>query len=246
MPTTIAISGKGGTGKTTLAALIVKCLTDRGRTVLAVDADPNTNLNELLGLEVEETVGDIREDTRASISDIPAGITKERFIELRMQQCLVESTGLDLVAMGHQEGPGCYCYINTLLRGYLGRLHKNYDYVVIDNEAGMEHLSRRTAGDLDLLLIVSDRSPIALRAAQRIKGIADSLKLRVRKSGLVLNRTAPDQIGGVAAGDLEVLGSVPEDELLTAFSMDGRPIAELPSESKVLRAVAEMMDRLGI
>lgn len=246
MPYTIAVSGKGGTGKTTLSALVIRCLVERGKTVLAVDADPNTNLNELLGLQVEETIGGVREDMRARISDIPAGMTKERFLELRIQQCIVESPRLDLVAMGHQEGPGCYCYINSLLRGYLGRLHKSYDYVVIDNEAGMEHLSRRTAGDLDLLLIVSDRTPVGLRAAQRIRGLARSLGLKVKRTGLVLNRTAPDQVAGVGTGDLEVLGSVPEDEALRGLSMDGRPVAELAGDSKALQAVRKLLVGLEV
>jgi len=246
VPITIAISGKGGTGKTTLAALVIRCLTDQGHTVLAVDADPNTNLNELLGLEVEETIGQTREETRAGIADIPAGMTKERFIDLRLQQCLVESRGLDLLAMGYQEGPGCYCYINTLLRGFLDRLSKNYDYVVVDNEAGMEHLSRRTTQNVDLLLIVSDTTPAALRAAQRIKAIADSLGLQIARIGLVLNRADSSQMDASLTGGLELLASLPQDELLTRLSLDSKPIAQLPEDSPALNAVSAMLAKLRI
>jgi CO dehydrogenase maturation factor len=185
----IAISGKGGVGKTTLAALTIRWLKERGKgPVLAVDADPNSNLNEHLGLPVAETIGDIREETQAALQNLPPSMTKEMYLSMRIQECIVESRGLDLLSMGRQEGPGCYCYINHLLRGYLDGLHKHYAHVVIDNEAGMEHLSRRTTQNVDALLVVSDLSQVGLQAAGRIRDLARKLQLKVGHSYLVLNR----------------------------------------------------------
>jgi len=148
--TIIALSGKGGVGKTTVAALLIRALKEKEEgAVFAVDADPNSCLADYLGFEYEETVGGIREDTLKNISNIPAGMTKERWLNYRMQQCLVESTGIDLLVMGRQEGPGCYCYVNNVLREYGDTMYRNYRYTVIDNEAGMEHLSRRTTRKMD-------------------------------------------------------------------------------------------------
>ncbi|HID11122.1 MAG TPA: carbon monoxide dehydrogenase, partial [Candidatus Latescibacteria bacterium] len=138
----VAVSGKGGTGKTTIAALLVRKLMRMDGPVLAVDADPNSNLGEQLGMEVGETIGDIREEVLEE--ELPPGMTKDRYLELRIQETLTEGEGVDLLTMGRPEGPGCYCYVNHLLRGFLDRLSKNYRHIVVDNEAGMEHLSRRT------------------------------------------------------------------------------------------------------
>jgi len=185
----IALSGKGGVGKTVIAALLIKVLRDSGNgAVFAVDADPNSCLADYLGLTVDETIGNIREETLKNIGKIPAGMTKDRWISCRVQECIVESTGVDLLVMGRPEGPGCYCYVNNILRNFMDSYSPNYPYTVIDNEAGMEHLSRRTARKIDYLLIVSDLTPAGLKAALRIRELSCELNLVVGRAGLVLNR----------------------------------------------------------
>lgn len=249
MATSIAISGKGGTGKSTLAALIIRYLVKTQReTVLAVDADPNSNLDEYLGLEVVETIGSIREDVQRNIDRLPPSMSKEEYISLRIQECLVESKGLDLITMGRQEGPGCYCYINHLLRSYLDGLHKHYGYVVIDNEAGMEHLSRRTTQNVDVLLVVSEPSMASLRAARRIRELAESLQLKVGKSFLVLNRACPDRLSqvreAIAQVGLPVAATIPADETLEAFGLAGRSLLELPDDAPAVVAVSQLCEAI--
>ena len=157
MPYSIGLAGKGGTGKTTVAGLLVKYLAEKGKIpVLAVDADANSNLNEVLGLEVEETLGDAREEMKKGVA---TGMTKDVFMEMKLEQAVVEAKGFDLIVMGRPEGAGCYCAANTLLTNYLDRLINNYAYIVMDNEAGMEHISRLTTNNVDLLLVVSDPTP---------------------------------------------------------------------------------------
>lgn len=243
---TIAVSGKGGTGKTTVAALIIRELMRDGP-VLAVDADPNSNLGEQLGMDVEETVGDIREEVIER--EIPPGMTKDRYMELRLQETLVEGESVDLLTMGRPEGPGCYCYPNYLLRAFLDKLVGNYKHVVVDNEAGMEHLSRRTTRDLDWLLVVSDPSVASLKAALRIRELSEKLKLGIRKKGLVLNRTdgglSPLQEEWVERTGLEVVGTVPEDESVMEYSLEGRPLVELPEDSPAAKAISEIVRSLS-
>ncbi|HIE52768.1 MAG TPA: carbon monoxide dehydrogenase [Armatimonadetes bacterium] len=251
MAVTIAISGKGGTGKTTLAALIIRHFKERGRTpILAVDADPNSNLHEQLGLQVRETLGDIREETMESISNFPPGMTKEAYLNLRIQECVVEAEGLDLLTMGRPEGPGCYCYVNHLLRGYLDSLSRNYAAIVLDNEAGMEHLSRRTTQNVDFLFIVSEPSPVSLRSARRIYELACNLKLKVGKAYLVLNRTEGElteaQRALIAEGGVELLGTIPNDATVESFGLAGRPLWALPGDSPAVSAVGTMLTSLGL
>lgn len=189
MVKTIAVAGKGGTGKTTLTGLIIRWLVEHKETpVLAVDADPNTNLNQVLGVQVENTIGSLREEILTKIDEIPAGVPKETFLEYRIQEILVEATDFDLLAMGRQEGPGCYCYINNVLRRYVDELADNYKTIVIDNEAGMEHLSRRTTREVDLLLMISGPSPRGIMTTQRLRELAKELDLEVKKTKLVVNR----------------------------------------------------------
>ena len=262
MATTIAVSGKGGVGKTTVAALLIRLLKEQRKgPVLAVDADPNSNLNELLGLPTPETIGDIREETQQALLNLPPTMTKETYLSLRIQECILESTGFDLLTMGRQEGPGCYCYINHLLRGYLDGLHRNYRYVVIDNEAGMEHLSRRTTQNVDLLLIVSDVSQASLQAAGRIHKLAHHLKLKIGRSYLLLNRvpasalrerSSPNPIAALpptveanlAATGLDLLGLIPRDDWLEEFSLTARPIWDLPEDSLALRTLAGLLGQI--
>src|SRR4030067_315620 len=186
MSFTIAISGKGGTGKTTLAGMIIRSLLDKGKgPILAVDADSNSNLNEILGVEIRSTIGDAREMMK---QDVPVGMTKDIWIEYKVQEALTETKGFDLIAMGRPEGPGCYCAANSLVRNCLDFLTGNYEYIVIDNEAGMEHFSRLTTRDVDLLFIVSDSSQRGVLAASRIRDLIHDLDLRIVHEVLIINR----------------------------------------------------------
>ena len=181
MTKTIAVAGKGGTGKTTVAALLIRYLVDNKKgSVLAIDADPSTNLNLALGVPLEETVGDIREETLQEVQggSSLSGMSKPDYLELRVNQAIVEEKGFDLLAMGRPEGPGCYCAANNMLRVCVDHLSKSYDYVVIDNEAGLEHLSRRTTRDVDLLLTVSDPTMRGIIAAGRAAKLIGELKTR--------------------------------------------------------------------
>ncbi|MGQ9602348.1 MAG: ATP-binding protein [Candidatus Bipolaricaulia bacterium] len=255
MPFTIALAGKGGTGKTTLAALSILLLKEReAGPILAVDADPNANLNELLGLKVARTVGELREETLERIADLPAGLPKEQYLELGLQECLVEDEGVDLLVMGHGEGPKCYCMVNHILRKYIEVLRGNYRYVVIDNEAGMEHLSRRTTQDVDALLIVAKADPISIRSARRISELAERLKLRVKERYLLLNDVAGSELTPPleeelarlgAPHDLPLLGQIPHDEGLFRIALEGRPLLALSPDSPAKRAMAQILNAIG-
>lgn len=251
MALTIGVSGKGGVGKTTVAGLLAQLLVERCEgPVLAIDADPNTNFHQVLGLNVEQTIGELREDTLKRIKDLPAGITKDQYLEYGLQQCLVESQGIDLLAMGRGEGPFCYCAVNHVLRRYIDLLSKNYRYVVLDNEAGLEHLSRRTTQDVDVLLIITDANPVALQAAVRINTLADELRLHIGKRFLVLNhvtQSGPKQESlrdRIAQTGLVLVGEIPSDETLLSLSLEGRSLRELPASSPARLAVKEILKKI--
>jgi CO dehydrogenase maturation factor len=248
---TLAISGKGGTGKSTLAALVIRWLSEtKGHPILAVDADSNVNLNDLLGVPLKETIGNIREEMKTRISSLPGGMTKQQFLEYKIQSSLVETNPFDLLAMGRPEGPGCYCYANNLLQDILQTLAANYDYVVIDNEAGMEHLSRRTRQPVDFLLIVSDPSSRGIATAGRISRLLSELDTRVTKKYLVLNRAVPSRSPAlkkaIEAEGLDLLASIPEDEMLLEMDREGIPIWSIAPGSTACQAVARMMIRLDL
>jgi CO dehydrogenase maturation factor len=246
---TIAISGKGGTGKTTLSALIIRWLKDQEMgPILAVDADPNVNLNDLLGVRIEETVGTIREELKRSAHKLPGGMTKQEFLQYKIHASVKETRDFDLIAMGRPEGPGCYCYANNLLRDILKTLSNNYKVVVIDNEAGMEHLSRRTTQKIDFLLIVSDLSVRSVRAAGKISKLLFELDTRVSKKLLVLNRvknTIPDIVANIIQEErLEHFSSIPEDDTLLQMDQSGKPIWKIADESPAYQAIHQMMSEL--
>jgi CO dehydrogenase maturation factor len=240
----IAVAGKGGTGKTTVAGLILRHLVTRrqGR-VLAVDADANMNLNEVLGLTVHQTIGQIREN----LGSVPQGMTKDAYINYRTQECLIEADGFDLIVMGRPEGPGCYCYANTLCKKYVDEMADNYAYVVLDNEAGMEHLSRRTTHNMDLVFAVTDPSVRGIQAAGRIRDLIGELKLDIGRLAVIVNR-----VGGALEDPtrrelerlgLELAGIVPADSNVTAFDLEGRPTFQLPEDSAAYRAVVDILER---
>ncbi len=245
----IAVSGKGGTGKTTVAALIIRALLDAGRRpIFAVDADPNACLGLALNVEVRQTIGDLREEVLEDPSQVPTGMGKADYVDYRLREGIVEAEGFDLITMGRSEGPRCYCYINSLLRHLLDRLDDKYRYVVIDNEAGMEHLSRRTTRNVDLLLIVSDPTIIGLRSATRIKRLADSLDVNIQRWGLVINRGLGDlddlQQAEIQDSGLQLWGCVPHDELVLSYALAGKSIIDLPDDSLSLVAIRSMLQRI--
>ncbi len=249
MAFTIAVSGKGGTGKTTIAALTIRYLLDHNRKpIFAVDADPNANLGLNLGLQVNGTIGQLREEILKEGEALPAGMSRVEYFRYRIQDVIVEADGFDLLTMGRGEGPECYCAVNYLLRTFLDELDRKYRYVVIDNEAGMEHLSRRTTQNVDLLLAVSGPSVVDLRAAKRIRELSEELNLVVRRKGLLLNRVdAPlseVQRAAIAETGLEVWGSIHSDENILARSLLGQPILDLPKDSPALVAIGQALDRL--
>ncbi len=247
MPFSIALAGKGGTGKTTVAGLLIKYLVKTGRTpVLAVDADSNANLNEVCGLEVTDTLGNAREEMKKGI--VPSGMTKDIFMNMKLQQAVVEDDGYDLIVMGQPEGPGCYCAANTLLTGFLEKLTGNYPYIVMDNEAGMEHISRLTTSNVDLLLTISDTSRRGLQAAIRINDLAKDLNIGVSKSYLIINQTkeAPSDavLNIIKENGLELAGTIPEDPTVYEYDLNGRPTIELPEDNTAVMAAYEIFDKI--
>ncbi len=246
MSYSIALAGKGGTGKTTIAGFVIKYLSVKGRTpVLAVDADSNANLNEVLGLEVKETLGDAREEMKKGVS---SGMTKDVFMEMRLQEAIVESTGFDLIVMGRPEGAGCYCAANTLLTQYLDRLIGNYKYVVIDNEAGMEHISRLTTNNINVLLVISDPTRRGVQAASRIVELTNELHLYIGWKYLIINRAKKGQEKSlehaVKKYQLNLIGVVPEDTDVMEFDLDGRPTIELGEENEAVKASFLIFDKI--
>jgi len=247
----IAVGGKGGVGKTTLAALIVRELKTGGKgPILAVDADPNTNLPEAVGLPAEQTVGSILAQFIDEKITIPSGMTKESFLQVKMHSAVAESKGLDLVAMGRGEGPGCYCYPNLILRGFVEDLSGNYPYVVIDNEAGMEHLSRRTSERIDHMVLVSDPAIRGLRSVRRIHELIQELKLDVGRISLVIVR-APDPLPAELVREVEglgipLVGQIPPDEDIRVYDLEQKPITELPGTNPAAMATSNILKSLEI
>lgn len=234
-PFTIAVSGKGGTGKTTTSSLLVRSFIDLGRApVLAVDADPNANLHEALGVEVKQTLGSMREE--AFGRTIPPGMNRHDYVRLRFRQALVEAAGFDLVAMGRPEGSGCYCFANDLLAECMGELERDYRFVIIDTEAGMEHIARGTIGKPDLLLIVSDPGARGLRTINRIREIATELCLEPSRIRIVFNQycngTAPVDIG---TG--EPFAVIPDDPAVEDADLHAVPVSQIPVASPARTAV---------
>jgi len=245
----IALSGKGGTGKTTLAALMVRYISrDLGRTVLAVDADPNSGLGEALGVSPERTVADIREDTREERLQLAPGMSKERQIEFLIQSSVAEGKRFDLLTMGRPEGPKCYCYVNNLLRKYLDEATSTYPFVVIDNEAGMEHLSRRTTNNVDELFIVSDATLQGARTVARIMKLAGELPIFVKRKEVFLNAIVQgDDAAGfksaIRDAGFTIALSVPHDDELYRTLAAGKSVFDLPDSSAAVLSVGRFLDK---
>ncbi len=255
MTKTIAMAGKGGVGKTTVAALIVKLLSQKGL-VLAVDADPSTNLNQALGLPLDDsqTVGRIREKMTEDVSrgTLSPTIVKQEYLFGKIVESLAESKGFDLIAMGRPEGPGCYCASNRFLRTSLDKLVQDheYDYIVMDCEAGLEHISRQTTRDIDVLLIMSDPTIRGITAAARMKKLIEELRSNVGKTGLIINRVkgelSPEIKRAIEESGLEVLALIPEEPDMSDLEMKGRPVTDLPQESPLQSKVKEIVESLSL
>jgi CO dehydrogenase maturation factor len=251
MGKTIAIAGKGGVGKTSVAALLIKYLRDKGAVpILGIDADPNSNLNESLGLKVEQALGQITEEMLEGKDSLSPGMSKPDLLTLKANQCIVESKGLDLLAMGRPEGPRCYCFANSILRDVINMISDQYPYLVIDNEAGMEHLSRRVMRTIDLMLIVTDPTVRGMEAVRKIRDLVNELGIRVSEMKLVVNRVRNgvpprvkqliDEIG------IELAGTVAEDRVITDCDSEGKPLIEIDSGSRAARDVAEIARAIGL
>ena len=260
MTTTIALAGKGGVGKTTIAGMVIKYLVQsQPGAVLAIDADPSSNLNMVLGLELDWTVGDIREGMLeqvkeslvqggAAMGTMPGGVSKHDYLDMQIRSSLAEGERFDLIAMGRSEGPGCYCAVNHNLREVVDSISRNYAYVVIDNEAGMEHLSRRTTRDVQHMLVVSDPTQRGIVAAERIAGFRNDLDISIDNAYLIINRLngeMPAELQKRIDGmDIPLLGTVPSSVELSEFEFSGKPLVGLGDDSPVYQAVSRMMEQI--
>jgi CO dehydrogenase maturation factor len=254
MAFTIAVAGKGGTGKTSIAALAIKYIIEKKKKpILAVDADSNSCLNEALGVKIHSTIGNIREDSLEKIrsgSDRPGGMSMEQLFDYQVQQSIIESKGFDLIVMGRPEGVGCYCAANNIIRKYTDMLSEKYPYVVIDNEAGMEHLSRRTTHKVNLLLIISDASVRGIKTAKRIIDLAKELNFEMDNYALIINKVSgkeKDKLEKLAQSlGLKIAGIVPQDELIFEYDIQEKPIIQLSEKSIAVKAVFSILDELKI
>jgi CO dehydrogenase maturation factor len=247
----IAVAGKGGTGKTTFASLAVKQLIVSGlKPVLAVDADANANLNEALGIEVTETIADILAGLKNGTEPMPAGMTKEQYVEYKICRSLAEGEDVDLLSMGGPEGPGCYCYANNILRKFMENLSGNYVAVVADNEAGLEHLSRRTTQDVDFLFVISDASTRGVRSAKRVKQLVDAIKLKIKKIFLVVTKVQEGSLEALRSEiedtGMELIGIIPLDPIIVEYDLYGRPLVDLPDDAPAVIAVQQILSKAGI
>lgn len=258
MTTTIALAGKGGVGKTTISALLIKYIVrHRDGAVLAIDADPSSNLNMALGLDLEWTVGDIREDLLSKVKEsltaggaamgtIDGGMTKQAYLDYEIRTSISEGEQFDLIAMGRSEGQGCYCAVNHNLRQVIDSISKNYRYVVIDNEAGMEHLSRRTTRDVQHLIVVTDPSMRGLVAAERIASFRNSMDIHIENVYLVINRVVgelPEMVlDRIQDMGLPLLGTVPADETITQLDISGEPLVRAAEGTPAFTAISQILE----
>lgn len=250
---TIAVAGKGGTGKTSLTGLLIDYLVNSGeKPILAVDADANANLNEVLGVDVESTIGEIREEVSKrenTGNSFPGGMTKAQYLKYRLNTSVIEGNGYDLIVMGRSEGQGCYCYVNGMLREQIDSLSDSYKYLVIDNEAGMEHLSRRTTKKIDTLLLVSDPSRRGIQAVARINELVKELELDVSKIFLIVNRVPngilrEDTLEEINKQGLKLAGVVPIDQLIYEYDAEGTPLVKLPEDSVSKQALKKILSQI--
>ena len=253
-PHTIAVAGKGGVGKTTTCGMLIDLLCKKNKgPVLVVDADANSNLNEVLGVEVETSLGAIREEmAQAELKGtIPAGMTKADYAEFKFNSAIVEEDDFDMLVMGRTQGKGCYCYVNGVLKTQVDKYARNYSYIVMDNEAGLEHVARGTLPHVDTMLLISDCSRRGVQAAARVAEMIEEMELKPGKMGIIINR-APGGVldDGVKAEvekhGLTLFGVLPQDEAVYRCDCDGEPSAKLPESNPVKAALKGIIQELGI
>ena len=253
-PHTIAVAGKGGVGKTTTCGMLIDYLCSNHKTpVLVVDADANSNLNEVLGVEVETSIGTIREEmAQAELKGaVPSGMTKAEYAEVKFNSALIEEDDFDMLVMGRTQGKGCYCYVNGVLKTQIDKYAKNYRYIVMDNEAGLEHVARGTLPKVDTMLLISDCSRRGIQAAARVAETVEEMELKPGRMGLIVNR-APGGVldDGVKAEiekyGLELFGVLPQDESIYRCDCDGEPSAKLPDSNPVKVALKGILEKLGL
>ncbi len=245
----IAVAGKGGTGKSTISALIITSLVRAGKgPVLAIDSDPDANLGTLLGVTPGKTLGDLREDALREIKNFPAGMSKANYVEAGLHEIIEESNGFDLITMGRAEGKNCYCYLNNLIRKFIDDLSPEYAWVVIDNEAGLEHISRMTTRDMDALLVVVDRNPLSIDSASRIDALTESLGSRIRKKYLLVNladeKNLPKILDRAKNLNVEYISSIPYDGELEEATNDGVPVTRI-GNVQTFAIIDEIIKRIG-
>ncbi|WP_135612122.1 AAA family ATPase [Methanococcoides sp. AM1] len=250
MTKVIAITGKGGTGKTAITSLLIRHLTRTDKLVLAIDADPDTNLPETLGCETVKTVGDMKQFMQDERDNFPPDINKESIFESKIYEILEEMPKYDLIVMGRPEGSGCYCYVNNLLRGIMDKVVKNYDVVILDTEAGLEHFSRKIIRDVDDLIVVTDGSRRGLRTAERIRELTEELETNIKNIYVVANKVTDankEEIKKTATDlDLELIGTVPMDSMIAERDLKGLPLFDLPDESVAVQEVGKIAEKLGL
>ncbi|MCK8825849.1 ATP-binding protein [Fuchsiella alkaliacetigena] len=244
----IAVAGKGGTGKTTFTSLLIRTLLKNGeRPIFAVDADANANLNEALGFEVHTTISKLLQDFKDMDGRPPGGMDKMSYMQYQITSSLVEEDDVDLLVMGGPLGPGCYCYPNDLLKKFMEDLSSNYPYVIMDNEAGLEHLSRRTTQDIDILFVISDSSARGIRSAGRVKNIVDEIDLDVDEIYLVVTKVDEELIEmleeEIEKTGLELIGTVPQDRQIMEYDLKGMPLIDLPDDSVAVQAIEEIVEK---
>ncbi len=248
MTKSIAVAGKGGTGKSTIAGLLVANLIKlRKGPVLAIDADADSNLGTLLGVEPKQSIGDLREEVLREIKNFPAGMSKASYVEAGLHQIIEEEDGFDLVTMGRGEGAGCYCYLNNLIKKFSDDLTPSYPWLVIDNEAGLEHISRRTSTNIDTLLVVVSENPLSLSSAQKIQDLTDTLEKRIRQRYLVTNMIKPERKTAVqkrlSEFHIEYLCDIPYDPTLEDIVFNGKPLSNL-SDTPAVEAIEAILRKI--
>ena len=246
----IAVSGKGGTGKTLVSSILVKLLSKTGKDLLVIDADPDSNMPETLGVDVLKTVGDVREDLKKDINEgkIPTGMNKWDILDYKIMESIIETPEFDLLMMGRPEGSGCYCAVNNMLRKIIENVSSNYDFIVIDTEAGLEHLSRRTTQNVDTMLVVSDSSKRGLQTASRVGKLAKELDISFKNLYLILNRVKPENkeelLEKAKATGIELAGIIHDDKTIAEFDLEGKPLIELSDDSKPVEDVEKILNKI--
>jgi len=251
MSVQIAVAGKGGTGKTSICALMIRYLIEKGMApILAVDADANANLNEALGFPIEnETVSELIAATKEP-DKIPDGMTQDVFINYKLNAALSEGKDVDLLVMGGPEGPGCFCFPNNILRKYLDSLTKGYKYVVMDNEAGLEHISRKTTRDIDIMFVVSDCSARSVRSAGRVRKLIGQIETKVKKIYLILNKATPEEAlilkEEIERTGLSLAGLIANDPQVAEYDVSGKALFDLPADSPAVLGLFKILDELKV